>query len=152
MVFGTLRTGIEISFPQTEIDIKILSLPVGRGQIPRSKSTKSSKYEMGQEVLTGFADLSLCKLRSPYSKQFHQCDCQSIASNTPNLMSIAPKQGTNKGTSHLLLCIRTFNFELQNVHFCLKSMFCNFETVVAAAVLVSKVSYLMGNILFLIFP
>ena len=62
MVFGTLRTGIEISFPQTEIDIKILSLPLGRGQMARFKSTKSSKYEMGQEVLTGFADLSLCKL------------------------------------------------------------------------------------------
>ena len=150
MVFGTLRTGIEISFPQTEIDIKILSLPVGRGQIPRSKSTKSSKYEMGQRDLIGFADLSLCKLRSPCSKQFHQCDCWSFASNRSRSINVnCPKAGNKQRYLNLLLCNRTSNFELQNVHVCLKSMFCNFEKVVAAAVLVSKASNLMGISFFL---
>ena len=95
MVFGTLRTGIEISFPQTEIDIKILSLPLGRGQMARSKSTKSSKYEMGQEVLTClFANCD-----HSYQNSSISVIASLLQEITPNLMSIAPKQGTNKDTS-----------------------------------------------------
>ena len=99
MVFGTLRTGIEISFPQTEIDIKILSLPLGRGQMARFKSTKSSKYEMGQEDLTGLRTCLFANCDHSDQNSSISAIASLLQAITPNLMSIAPKQGTINGTS-----------------------------------------------------
>ena len=115
MVFGTLRTGIEISFPQTEIDIKILSLPLDGVRWLVHKSTKIQNMKWARRFWQDLLTCLFANCDHPVQNSSISVIASLLQENTPNLMSIAPKQGTNKGTSicyfvveHLILSFKMY--------------------------------------------